>query len=214
MFNPQSSPSEADVNLDDSAVWDDTNPFDVVHRVHPTRRMTLGYGYVEGQFNFRNLLHDLKQNEASLPGKESSERSGVAEKTAPDPDQEPPQKRQRIEKPKTQALDWTNFIIPSAHFIGSGGFGDVHEGEWTNIPVSVDIQSVPRIVVKKFRVASAQTPDAKARIRVLAVVLHLHELSNPTAVTGNCCLAYPETREHRPLCGRYPSSGELPFPRI
>ena len=92
-------------------------------------------------------------------------------------EQESPCKRWRIEKPKTQALDWTRFIIPGAHFIGSGRFGDVHKDEWMNTPDSVSIEKVPRIVMKKFRVSSSQTPDTKARIRVSDITWYLDELT-------------------------------------
>jgi len=68
------------------------------------------------------------------------------------------------------------------HFIGSGGFGDVHEGEWRNIPDSVSLEYVPRIVVKKFRVASAQTFEAKARIRLLREIAVWHILKHDNIV--------------------------------
>jgi hypothetical protein len=136
-------------------------------------------GYVEGTFDFPSLLSRLSRHHVRASGER--ENSDVVRRRAPGepensnviPQQAPDAKSATMAASQAYqrfifTLDWTNFIVRDEEkFIGSGGFAEVDEGKWINIPPE-EMSILPRVVVKRLRIPSAwreETPEARRTIR-------------------------------------------------
>lgn len=142
-------------------------------------RDTHSFDYIEGQFDFIELYHRLQSYEQSrtvnpglaAPHVTTIDRIKSTNEEETDFPREGNSKRRRpatwddrnSKASQPRSLNWVKYIT-IGEFIGGGGFGDVFIGEWTQWSVKgrgirdfMDVTALPRVAVKRFRVAPSST---------------------------------------------------------
>lgn len=67
---------------------------------------------------------------------------------------------------RIKAMDWTGFVAPDPNaYLGGGAFGDVFHGKWIGL-AEPESHTLPRIVMKKFRVSQSNLNNKKLQKRV------------------------------------------------